>query len=588
MRTRVSRDLRISGLILAVVGAVAGVAEAQAAQTGGGAPSVAQQVPPVQAQANAPKPPKSGGACPFAGHGSVTLTKVTVTGATRISQPEIDGALAGLLGRPADFSAFCIARDRIAALYVRKGFKLTRVDLPPQEVKRGELILLATEGYIADVGDDHLARMGPSAGLARAMIEPLADPAKDAKPGAAAPPTPWSRIERAVLLARDIPGADFDIRLHAAPTPPGALEMVAVASPRRRFDLSAGLQDMGSKELGQVAGYLRLDANSFTPFGERTSLLYYGTTTGAQKVGEFTESAFIGASGLRAALDITYARTEPRGRLATLSIAGDFFNGAFDLSFPLVRGAAFNLGLDTGLEIINERNSLGALRGAAGTPLLFKDKLRIFHARGNLEWLPDAVKYLTVTGDVELRQGIVGLNSSKAGDANLSRASGDPGAFEVRANAVARWTFGQREIYEQAGRPWIQVSGHIQHSDQSLLAYEQFQIGNFTVGRGFDPGAASGDSAYGVQVEAGAPIRFGPKDRRLAVEPYAFYDSARLENHVGYSVGVSSFGLGARAWLPANFRLDAAFAEPLTAPFPGAPKSGGRLLASITFVHSFR
>jgi hemolysin activation/secretion protein len=128
------------------------------------------------------------------------------------------------------------------------------------------------------------------------------------------------------------------------------------------------------------------------------------------------------------------------------------------------------------------------------------------------------------------------------------------------------------------------VSG--QWASDPLLAYEEFQIGNFTVGRGYDPGSASGDEAWAVQLEAGWPVDT-PAGK---IEPYVFYDYADLNNldQSGYQTQISSYGVGVRARLPWKLRLDVAWASPQDPPFPSAPQPDDRLLVSLTRVFSFR
>ena len=116
----------------------------------------------------------------------------------------------------------------------------------------------------------------------------------------------------------------------------------------------------------------------------------------------------------------------------------------------------------------------------------------------------------------------------------------NPGATVVRANGTVRVTWGGRPAMGGVGGPWLEVNPQLQWTDQSLLAYEQYQIGNFTVGRGYDPGAASGDRAYAAQVQAGWPIGFHAWGERSVAEPYVFYDAAHLENLYGYHTTVES------------------------------------------------
>ena len=99
-------------------------------------------------------------------------------------------------------------------------------------------------------------------------------------------------------------------------------------------------------------------------------------------------------------------------------------------------------------------------------------------------------------------------------------------------------------------------------SGDPLLSFEEFSAGNYTVGRGYDPGALLGDSGIGFQAE----LRYGsavPARRRrdFAVEPYRL-----LRPGLGLERGralrltagqeLSSVGGGVRAAYGDRFRLD--------------------------------
>jgi len=551
------------------------------------APDISNQIPPARPSPPPLAAPMAAGGCPFAGQGlRVTIVKVIVDGATVVTPGEVAAAAAPFLDRPQDLSVVCRIRDRIARLFVRKGYRLTRVDLPAQRITGGELHLAATEGFIADIDAKGLARMGPAAALASAYLAEAVGKR----------PTPWEDIERAVLLTRDIPGAEIGIRLHAVHGPPGAVELEADAERRRRLDVSTGVQHLGSDELGPTALYARFDANSFTRFGERTSLVLFASTNWAQRVVEFNEEANLGTQGLKGEFEINYAQTHPQGALAPLQIDGDFLSTRTGLSYPFLRDQVLNIVGGVHFETIDDDNDLGLFRGLpTGAPTLFKDRLRIATGQLELRWLPEDALPLSFNVRAEIRQGLGGLGSSHEGDANLSRAQGDPQATVVRGDGSLRWTFGGRPAPDHMGGPWIELRGAAQWASGPVLAYEQFQIGNYTIGRGYSPGAASGDRAVGGQFEAGWPIAFPPKQpvsrgSPLWFEPYAFYDTAYVTNLGvgGYSATIASAGAGVRARLPWQLNLDVAWADPLDPPFPGAAKPPGRLLLTLGRVFSFR
>ena len=321
-QTRISRAV-FCALSLTLM---AGIAQAQSV---GSPPNAAAITKPPAALPKAAQRPSRGSlaaptgadACPFAGQNiSTTLTEVTVENTTVLKPGEVTAAVADLLNHPADLSVVCKVRDRVAALFAAKGYRLTRVDLPPQTIEGGKLKLSATEGYVKDLKADGLAPLGKSAALARKFLE---------KP-VGQRPTSWDQVERAVMLARDIPGAELAVNLGPTTGEPGAVELKAAATPRRWLDVTAGEQHLGSEELGRDALFTRFDLNGFTPYGDRSSLLLYETTTGGQKVGQVLEDIFLGSSGLSGDASLLYAKTHPGGALKTLDIDGDFLAGTWD------------------------------------------------------------------------------------------------------------------------------------------------------------------------------------------------------------------------------------------------------------------
>lgn len=135
-------------------------------------------------------------------------------------------------------------------------------------------------------------------------------------------------------------------------------------------------------------------------------------------------------------------------------------------------------------------------------------------------------------------------------------------------------------IFELAG----QVRG--QWANDPLLNYDEFSIGNLTVGRGYDPGSNTGDRAYSTSAELRANL---PTGEKVLTQVYGFYDGIRLWNlDRGTSEKdrrLESVGGGVRFTLPGQARLDIAYAHPLDPPLltgvlNRVPKD--RVLVSLT------
>jgi hemolysin activation/secretion protein len=132
----------------------------------------------------------------------------------------------------------------------------------------------------------------------------------------------------------------------------------------------------------------------------------------------------------------------------------------------------------------------------------------------------------------------------------------------------------------------LALGTRLQYSWKPLLSFEEFSAGNYTVGRGYDPGSLLGDRGLGTQAE----IRFGRRvptsADKAAVEAYGFWDHAWVHNLdklfvVAGSTHLDSIGGGARVNFD-RFAIDAALAFPLTRVGIEDNRPSPRFLISIT------
>ena len=228
--------------------------------------------------------------CSFAGSDlKLTLRNVEVRGAAAgalaLTSEDLSPAYAREIGREIPIAAICDIRDRVSALYQRRGV-LASVIIPEQRINDGRLVLDVIEARIASVtyhGD---------AGPAQKQVARYLDQLKGMAP------FDLNLAQRYLLLASDIPGVRVQATLKPAPGGHGAVDL-DIAVSRDAFDGSAQAQNYGSKTIGRELGLARIDFNSFTSLGERTSLIGYWTVgSDEQRVIQATESAKLGGSGL--------------------------------------------------------------------------------------------------------------------------------------------------------------------------------------------------------------------------------------------------------------------------------------------------
>lgn len=503
------------------------------------------------------------GPCPFADSDlTVTLASVEFRGsregALALGNDALAPAYADLIGRELPLRAICGIRDRAAALYLRQGV-LAAVTIPEQRISDGKLVLQVVEAQVIGV------RYSGHAGPAQRQIARYLDKLKGLAP------FDLDVAQRYLLLASDVPGVRIQAMLKPAPQGNGAVEL-EVAISRRPVTATLAAQNYGSLSIGREQGVARLDLNSFTPFGERTSIIGYGTVgSSEQRVFQITERVNLGGEGLAFEGSLTWARTRPGDALAPLDLHGDSFAGSARFTYPVLRHRRHNLLASGGLEVIDQK--VAAFGGAA---TLTEDHLRILFARLDGHWAPRDLteRSVAVTGSLELRQGLAGLGASPYLSATASRFGGRPDAMVLRAELA---------IGAQLAGPFVGTASALwQHSDRPLLSYEEYSAGNFGLGRGYDPSAATGDRAIGGSLEL-TTIPLVPKGARSAIRPYAFYDVVRLTNLAPAAdrTRLRSVGFGLRLQSPI-LSFDASYAKPLDRLAPAAPRPPARFLFSIS------
>jgi hemolysin activation/secretion protein len=173
-----------------------------------------------------------------------------------------------------------------------------------------------------------------------------------------------------------------------------------------------------------------------------------------------------------------------------------------------------------------------------------------------------------------VRKGLDGLGASPDGAPLASRLGGRPEALDTRASVtllapLTNWL----SLYGRATGQW---------SAEPLLSYEQFAVGNLTIGRGYDPATFTGDSGLAGTVELRAgPFQINP---RAVALPYVFFDDARVYNHRALEPDRSarSDGFGAQFRLVNRLAVDLSYARPFDPIAAGQRRPPPQVYLSLT------
>ncbi len=517
--------------------------------------------------------------------------KFTFSGAQFSGLDEVDPAIvepayAGLAGQELSVASICDIRDRAGTLLRQQGY-LAAVQVPVQKIEGGVVrfdVVLARLRAVQIRGEP-----GPSGRQLQKYLDKLIGQ----------PVFNINEAERYLLLARDIPGLDVRLVLQPAPVEAGTLpgdvvpgDVVGVFNVSRTpifADLS--VQNFGSEEVGRFGGLARVRVNGLTGLGDETTASFYLTEDfDEQRVLQLGHEFRIGGEGLSFGVNGTFAWGQPD------VLGPDLFESETKIFsgyaiYPLLRTQSRNVIVSGGLDVVDQDITFSDLP-------LTKDRLRVAYARidfnkidrPSLSGMGDysaAEPRFAMAGGLEVRQGLNIFGASDGcGPAFVlctpvgadvpSRLDGDPTALVVRAS-------GQFD-FRPVPKIKFSLAPRAQYSPDALLSYEQVSGGNYTSGRGYNPGSVLGDNGIGTQVEAAygslVPDSFGG----IAWQPYVFFDFMAVDNNnlPGGFDTISSAGGGVRAAWGNRIRLDIFGAAPLErAPFQ-TQRGDFRLLANLS------
>lgn len=522
--------------------------------------------------------------CPLAGPQfadlSFTFTGAHFTGLESIDASMVAPAYTGVIGQELPVSAICDIRDRAATILRQAGF-LAAVQVPVQEIADGAVrfdVVLARMSAVQVRGD-----AGPSGRLLQQYINRLVGQ----------PVFNVDDAERYLLLARDIPGLDVRLVLQAAPRDEGALpgDVVGIFNVSRTSIVAdVNIQNLGSRAVGRFGALARVRLNGITGMGDETTLSYYVTEDfSEQQVLQLGHEFRVGGEGLQFGGNLTFAWSQPDIPGPNL-FASETFIGSAYASYPFRRRQTSNVSGTLGFDLIDQDVEF------TGLPLS-RDRLRVAYMRFDFSQIDAgslrgsggysaAEPRFFAGASIEVRQGLDVFGTSEAcgpafvnctvpGVVPPSRLDGDPTAFVVRGQGLLD--------YRPVPLLKLSMKPRFQYSPDALLGYEQISGGNYTAGRGFDPGAVIGDSGYGGQVEMAYGSLIPQTVGGMAFQPYAFFDVMAVNSrNLPGTQTISSAGGGIRAALGQTAFLDIVGAVPLQrAPFQ-ASRGDARVLINLS------
>ncbi|HEV2652582.1 MAG TPA: ShlB/FhaC/HecB family hemolysin secretion/activation protein [Rhizomicrobium sp.] len=483
------------------------------------------------------------------------LAGLKITGATTIPADFFHPFYESKIGKDVTLVDILDVADRIEAEYRKRGYLLVRAYVPPQRVKDGIFTINVVEGRLDNVtvqgGDD----------TTRDLIKDYLAPA------VASHPVTLPAMERGLLLTNDIPGISATGVLRPSPNTPGASDLVVdVLQPWIEGGLAA--DNRGSRFSGLWTMQGDVEFNDIFGADQLAATLTFSPDSFQEQIaGQARYRRAIGDDGLIGSMIVTVTHGEPGSTLAAFDVLTDSWAVGPRLTYPLIRSRSETLLLDGGFTVQEANvNSLGTG--------LSHDNWRVLDMGGSYQrngLLGDGSVW---TSTFDVAQGLPIFGATDNHSPELSRVGGLTDFTKVtgfsRLSIPLVDTFG------------VVFSAQGQYSFVPLITGEQIAFGGTQIGRGYDPGAITGDHGLGGSAELRYDWRVPTNDVLQLLEPYVYIDGARtwyIQRGPAIdpsliNANIASVGGGLRYWFPYNITAGTEVARTMNA-VPGS--DGGRM-----------
>jgi len=404
-----------------------------------------------------------------------------------------------------------------------------RAYVPPQRVRDGVFTINVVEGKIAK------ATVQGGFPATQDQIKAYLRSSLDVSP------LPLATMERSLLISNDLPGVNASGVLLPSEDVPGASNInITVDQPRVTGGL--GVDNRGSRYSGLWTFNADAEVNAILGSDQLGAVFTTSPDASEQVAGQLRYKRAIGDDGLIGSLIGSVTRGQPGSTLTAFGVDTNSWAVGPRLTYPVIRTRAQTLQLDGGFTV--QQADIDVLGSK-----ISHDKWRVLDVSATYlrsEFLDGS--WLATLG---VAQGLPALDATPNNSPLLSRKGGytDFTKFTglLRYNVLLPHNFS------------ASLTGQGQFSATPLINGEVVSFGGAQIGRGYDPGAITGDHGLGGSAE----LRYDPTvaySILLGLEPYIFMDGAQTwyiqrGNAIDASLAdqyIASMGGGVRFTLPHN------------------------------------
>lgn len=459
------------------------------------------------------------------------LQDVRVSGAGVIPQAEMAPLWQEMKGKRVSLAAVYALADELTAMYRNRGYILSAVTVPVQEVKEDGAVveLTAIEGYVGSVRfDDGVA--------ATARMQAEAAVLTTQRPLTSA------TLERQMLLLNELGGLTAQAYFEPGSTTGEA--KLTIKAVRRTVSGFVGVQNRVSRLLGRAVLEGRVTLHNMLGWDESHSLLLQTSDRGRLRSLGYYYNQPLGSDGLALSLFLGHVESYVDSARTPIRSASDI--ATIGLSYPLVRSRAQTLRLRARLNVYNGTQEF--------TEFLFLQRDRARALRVGAAW--DRTDGSGVTfADAELSKGLSGMGATRSWADDAIRSGADYG--------FTKFNYFAGRLQHLGGDFSLQASLQGQWTRDRLPPSERFALGGDLILRAFNAGELIGDRGYAGKLELRYEPPLIPGGR---VSFYAFAEAGRVRTIEAQVASTSAkggtTGLGARATLASGLNMYAEVAKP--------------------------
>ena len=442
------------------------------------------------------------------------LKEVKFSGDVILGPKALQRVVEPYLNRPLTRDDIARLKFEIAKRYYDAGYVLVKITTPPQDLSDGVLEVVV---YAGRVGDIEINSTDLRPGIPAAMMGKV-------KKGEV---FNERTVESAVKDIDDI--GNIKARLNLKPGKEvGTTDLVLTTESAREDVQEFTVDNYGNDLTGNIVFTLDLKKSNLFRMGETMELFL-------RKSEADLNTLFVGYRTPIAVrnikLDINYLRSNNGigDRLASLQATGRSERFGVGLYGDIINMRQRQVSWRAGVEVRRHESFLASAEESRD------DITQAYAETSYLVRKPGYVLY----GSLRAIRGIDFLGADGLGEADASRATGDPQAWRLQPTLYANLRLAEKDYLQAV------VLG--QYASETLLASDLFALGGYGSVRGFQPAQETGDN--GVQASVEYSHRFVGTER-WDVKAGPFVDGGAVYNRVpGSSVDTQlySAGIGAEA-----------------------------------------